>query len=180
MDCALWAAQNMCKDRQEWMSERCRRTCLWCSHRIVTVTDQPDESRVDPEDGIITDETTRAGDEGNRVDDEMGVLGDENSRVGGGETRGRKGEIGASEGEDFGDRINDEKNSDSDGGSNVEGNPRVESQIHAEGELYGGSVNSTGTNTVDTSRKKKYTIFCRPIKRNRSSHSAVQKYCINF
>ncbi|XP_030831507.1 uncharacterized protein LOC581452 [Strongylocentrotus purpuratus] len=144
MDCALWAAQNMCKDRQEWMSERCRRTCLWCSHRIVTITDQPDESRVDSEGGIITDETTRAGDEVNRVDDEMGVLGDENSRVGGGETRGRKGEIGASEGEDFGDRTNDEKSSDSDGGSNVEGNPRVESQIHAEGELYGGSVNSTG------------------------------------
>nr|XP_054774034.1 uncharacterized protein LOC129282127 [Lytechinus pictus] len=151
MDCALWAAQNMCKDRQKWMAERCRRTCLWCSHRIVTIPDQADESRVTAEGGVATNETSRAGDEDNRVGDEIGVLGDETgrmgdetSRVGGEETRGRKDEMGASEGEDFGDRINDERNSDADEGSKVGGNTRIGSQSHAEGELYGGSVNSTG------------------------------------
>ncbi|XP_041453661.1 uncharacterized protein LOC121406855 [Lytechinus variegatus] len=151
MDCALWAAQNMCKDRQKWMAERCRRTCLWCSHRIVTIPDQPDESHVTAEGGVATNETSRTGDEDNRVGDEIGVLGDETNRVGdetsqtgGEETRGGKDELGASEGEDFGDRINDERNSDTDEGSKVGGNPRIGSQSHAEGELYGGSVNSTG------------------------------------
>ena len=122
------------------MAERCRRTCLWCSHRIVTIPDQPEESRLDAEGTV---ETTQLGDESNRVADEIGVLG-ENSRVGDGEASARKGELGASEGEDFGDRMNEERNSDADESNKAEGIPRQGSQSHAEGELYGGSVNSTG------------------------------------
>ena len=113
-ECALWATRNMCKERQTWMAERCRRTCLWCSPSIRTIQNTSEDNR-EEDDSIREIDEIDLGRQRSEVDD----FGDDRE----------------------GPSVHRRRTSESE---KADGNPASNDKIHVEKELYGGTVNSTG------------------------------------